>query len=108
MKREWIEGYQDICEELESLYLALQAAEAAGPFQALHTATKYGGRVRELTAMKTGAERFVLALPWGKRKLARMVMKHGPHWDVVRREMHSMKSPNALRMEFSRLFENNL
>ena len=108
MNRKWIEDYQNICEELESLYQALETAERASPFQAMEMATKYGGRVKELTANKTAAEKFVRALPWGKRKLARTVMKHGPHWDLVRREMHSMKSPDALRMEFSRLFENNL
>lgn len=108
MNRKWIEDYPNICEELESLYQALQMAEEASPFLALDMATQHGGRVRELTANKTAAEKFVWSLPWDKRKLAQAVMKHGPHWDLVRREMHSMKSPDALRMEFSRLFENNL
>ena len=41
-----------------------------------------------------------------KRRLVRCVMQHGRRWNVIRRLMGGDKSPDAVRMEFERIFKN--
>lgn len=86
MTRELLQRYADICEEL-------------------HDIEKTGRSDFILAGEKAEIEAFAAALPYGKRKLVRAVMKHGTCWDVVRREIHSHKSADALRMEFNRIFD---
>ena len=105
MTKELLERHADTCEEigeLERQWKALPLREMLS-FQEQH-----GERMAQVVASKMETEAFAGSLPWDKRKLVRAVMKHGPRWDLVRREIHSMKSPDALRMEYNRIFENNL
>lgn len=106
MTKEMLERYCDTCEEIHALDKEADSAKGFGESQRvvfLH-AERYGRLVEE----KRQVEAFVWSLPWGKRILVQAVMRYGPHWDVIRREIHSMKSANALRMEYNRIFENNL
>lgn len=93
MTKEFLEQYPDICGELEEIQ--------SSDFGLIRNEKKAG----KLICDKIAIEAFISTLPWGKRKLVKAVLKHGPRWDVVRRELHSLKSPDALRMEYSRIFQ---
>lgn len=86
MTKELLQRYADICEELRDI-------------------EKAGGSDSILSREKAEIEAFAAALPYGKRKLVRAVMKHGTCWDVVRREIHSHKSADAVRKEYERIFK---
>lgn len=89
MTKELLGQYQNICDKLKHIY-------ANQP--------PYNGEALKLLMQKNEIEAFVDSLPWEKQKLVRAVMQHGTRWDVVRREIHSLKSADALRMEFNRIF----
>ena len=91
MTKELLKQYPDICAEIEELKAkdnaavsdVVQASADEFPFN-LHSVTVRGYR---------------------PQKLARCVMKYGTRWKVIMREMGGYKSPEALRLEFSRIFK---
>lgn len=85
MTKDMLTRYPDICGEL-------------------HEIEETGRSDHILASEKAEIEAFVAALPYRKRKLAQAVMKHGTRWDVIRREIGSHKSADAVRMEFNRIF----
>ena len=118
MTKGLLEQYPDICAEIEELKAkdnaavsdVVQASADEFPFN-LHSVTvqgllnpKHAERIRELEVQKAEVEAFVGRLAYRPQKLARCVMKHGTRWNVIMREMGGYKSPDALRMEFSRIF----
>lgn len=107
MIKEQVESYHDDREELQALKEGIARAHQQDPAEAFPLGLDVHKRL-VLLAERTGeTEAFAASLPWGKRKLVQAVMKYGTRWDVVRRELHSAKSPDALRMEYGRIFEKN-
>lgn len=106
MTKEEVSKYSEICGELDDINYEIAQAEAAKTLWVLPC--DYIARSSELACNKIKVEAYVKCLPWKQRRLAKAVMKYGPRWDVVRRELHSSKSPDALRMEYNRIFENKL
>lgn len=86
MTKDLIEQYPDICGEL-------------------HDIEKTGRSDYILSSEKAEIEAFAAALPYRKRKLVHAVMKHGTRWDVIRREIGSHKSADAVRKEYERIFK---
>lgn len=105
MTKELLEQYPDICGERKFLMDEIAEADKVNSIAAFSLRLKNANRIAELSAKKNSVEAFLDALPWGKRRLVRAVLKCGTRWDVVRRELHSFKSPDALRMEYSRIFQ---
>lgn len=106
MTKELFEQYRDICGEVKELEDALAHMEGNPQFSREYY--RYLASWNGLMDKKTQIEAFANSLSWSKRALAKAVMKHGPRWDVVRREIGSSKSADAIRMEYSRLFVNKL
>lgn len=106
MTKELFERYQDICGEVKSLEDTLTHMQGNPQFSREYCS--YLAKWNELMEKKIKIEAFADSLRWSKRVLAKAVMKHGTQWDVVRREIGSCKSVDAIRMEYSRLFVNNL
>lgn len=117
MTREQLEDYPNIVAEIADLqeYLhtvvgdTVQDGSSGYPHPVLIRGLPAGERERQriqcLTAQKIEIEQFVDGLPTAKeRRLARSVMKHGPRWEVIRRELHSCKSADAVRMAYCRMF----
>ena len=50
-------------------------------------------------------ERFILSRGDEEQELLRAVAKHGTRWDVVRREIGTWKSPDAVRKRYERIFK---
>lgn len=86
MTKELLEQYPDICGELNDI-------------------EKTGRSDYILAGEKAEIEAFVAALPYRKRKLVQAVMKHGTRWNVIRREIRSHKSADAVRKEYERIFK---
>lgn len=89
MTKDLLEQYPHICGELKEL----------------EQKNSFPKRRDMLQQQKMQIEAFAESLPWVKRRLVLAVMKHGAHWDVVRREINSYKSADAVRMEFNRIFQ---
>lgn len=89
MTKDLLEQYPDICGELKDL-------------EQKNSSPK---RREMLQQQKEEIEAFAESLPWVKRRLVLAVMKHGTRWEVVRREINSYKSADAVRMEFNRIFQ---
>lgn len=106
MTKELFEQYRDICGEVKDLEDAI--ADMEGNPQFSREYLSYLTRWNEQMEKKIQIEAFADSLRWSKRVLAKAVMKHGPRWDVVRREIGSYKSAEAVRKEYGRLFMNNL
>lgn len=105
MTKQALEQYADQREELEELKDQISQAHQRTPGAMLPLGIEVHKRLVSLAEQTAQVEAFAAALPWSKRKLVQAVMKHGTRWDVIRRELHSYKSPDALRMEYTRIFE---
>ncbi len=105
MTKAELEQYQDICGELAELEQRLAGARQRTPACAVALSAVLGERRQELFRRKAEIEAFASSLPWGKRQLVRAVMRHGHRWDVVRWEIQSYKSPDAVRKEYERIFK---
>ena len=123
MTKELLEQYPDICAELRGL-----EAEAATVYSDIVTGSRtefpYTMRTVQicgtapvspetaaymelLRQQKAEIEDFADSLTSPrKRRLVRCVMQHGRRWNVIRRLMGGDKSPDAVRMEFERIFKN--
>lgn len=123
MIKELLEQYPDICAELRGL-----EAEAATVYSDIVTGSRtefpYTMRTVQicgtapvspetaaymelLRQQKAEIEDFADSLTSPrKRRLVRCVMQHGRRWNVIRRLMGGDKSPDAVRMEFERIFKN--
>lgn len=95
MTKELVAQYRNICDKLE--YLKANCSEIYFP--------RYNGEFHRLLMQKGEIESFAESLPWDKQKLVRAVMKNGTRWDVVRMEIHSYKSADAVRKEYERIFK---
>lgn len=113
MEKEWVIHYKDLCEEIADLSRpvsdTVRGSQDSFPWSArtFTVAGRTPGELERLDALRQrrqAVEDFVGALPWPKRKLARAVMEYGAKWDVVRWAIRSTKSPDALRVEFDRIF----
>ena len=89
MTKNLLEQYPHICGELKDL----------------EQNNRFPKRREKLQQQKAQIEAFAESLPWVKRRLVQAVMKHGTRWDVVRREMESYKSADAVRKEYERIFK---
>jgi len=89
MTKKLLEQYPNICGELAEL-------------QTRHV---FNDRQKELSAQRREIEQFVCSLPWEKRTLVQCVLTHGTKWDVVRREIGSLKSADAVRKDYERIFK---
>jgi hypothetical protein len=120
MTREQFEDYPNIVAEIADLqeYLhtvvgdTVQDGSSGYPHPILIRGLPAGDaerrRIKTLTAQKAEIEQFVGSLTTAKeRRLARAVMTHGPRWGVIRRELHSCKSTDAVRMAYCRMFTKN-
>lgn len=105
MTKAELERYRDICGELEELEESISRLRENDPAAAMIVSMQNCGRRNALFMRKNEIEAFASSLPWSKRQLVRAVMKHGPRWDVVRREIQSYKSPDAVRKEYERIFK---
>lgn len=120
MTKELLEQYPDICEEIRELEEdsrsivtdTVSASMEEYPYSQ-HTVTIRGvrpqnnaERLEDFRRQKAEIEAFVAGLPLPKQRLCRAVMRHGARWNLVRRSLRSYKSPDALRVEFSRFFKN--
>ena len=114
MDKETVLHYRDYCEEIAEITRIVQdTVKGSSPEfpYTLHTIKLEGGRPRSqerldwLRAQKAAVEEFLATLAWPKKKLVRAVMKYGTRWQLVQWELRSDKSPDALRMEFERIFE---
>ncbi|WOC33039.1 MULTISPECIES: hypothetical protein [Caproicibacterium] len=117
MTREQLEDYPNIVAEIADLqeYLhtvvgdTVQDGSSGYPhsilIRGLPAGEKERQRIKALAAQKIEIEQFVDGLPTAReRRLARAVMKYGTRWDVIRRELHSAKSADAVRMAYCRIF----
>ena len=59
---------------------------------------QYRGELAEI-------ERFILSHSDEEQELLRAVAKHGTRWDIVRREIGTWKSPDAVRKRYERIFK---
>lgn len=107
MTKKLLEQYSDKRGELEDLKKKISQAHQQNPGEAFPLGMEAHKRLVELAEETNRIEAFAASLPWSKRRLAEAVMKYGTRWDVVRRELHSYKSADALRMEYNRIFEKN-
>lgn len=105
MKKKALEQYADRKGEMEELKNQIVQAHQQNPAEVFPLGLDAHKRLIRLIEQTAQVEKFAAALPWSKRKLAQAVMKHGTRWDVVRRELGSYKSADALRMEYNRIFE---
>lgn len=103
MTKELFERYRDICGEVQDLEGRMACVEGGRSREHARLLARWN----EWMEKKIEIETFADSLPWSKRVLARAVMKHGTRWNVVRREIGSYKSPDALRVEYNRIFEKN-
>lgn len=94
--------YSEICGELSELSAALERGHFPENSPQWLACSQ---RVGQLRSEKMEADNYANSLPWNKRRLVMAVMKHGPRWDLVRREIHSYKSADAVRMEYNRIFQ---
>ncbi|MBE6723144.1 MAG: hypothetical protein E7572_11855 [Ruminococcaceae bacterium] len=117
MTREQLEDYPNIVAEIADLqeYLhtvvgdTVQDGSSGYPrpilIRGLPAGERERRRIQALTAQKAEIEQFVDGLLTAKeRRLARAVMKHGARWEVIRRELHSSGSADAVRKAFCRMF----
>ncbi len=105
MTKEALEQYADKREELEELKRQVIQAHRECPEEVFPLGLKMHRRLVSLAEQAAKTEKFAAGLPWSKRRLVQAVMKYGTRWDVIRREIHSGKSPDALRKEYVRIFE---
>ncbi|NBJ89862.1 hypothetical protein [Acutalibacter sp. 1XD8-36] len=89
MTKDLLEKYPCICGELKDL----------------EQKNSFPKRREKLQQQKTQIEAFAESLPWVKRRLVLAVMKHGTRWDIIRREIESQKSADAVRKEYERIFK---
>lgn len=87
MTKELLEQYPDICGERDYLMNEIDEADKLDALTAFSLRLKNASKIAELSAKKASVETFLNALPWGKRRLVRAVLKCGTRWDVVRREL---------------------
>lgn len=120
MTREQLEDYPNIVAEIADLqdYLhtvvgdTVQDGSSGYPrpilIRGLPVGDKEHKRIQVLTAQKNAIEEFVEGLPTVKeRRLAHAVMRHGARWEVIRRELKSNRSADAVRMAYCRMFTKN-
>ncbi len=105
MTKALVEGYHDNREEWEELREKVRAAQLEQPEEVFPLGMEAHRRLLQLAESLERAQAFAESLPFGKRKLVQAVMKHGTRWDVIRRELHSYKSSDALRKEYNRIFK---
>lgn len=114
MTKELLEQYPDICAKIEELKRPLKDTVLGSspnfPYTQ-HPIPIFGFNVDRSAQMAVLERRrdeikaFIEELPLSKRRLVQAVIKYGTKWNVVRRALDSDKSPNALRMEYERIFE---
>lgn len=90
MTKELLEQYPDICGELSEMEMKENGIS--------HRASVLINQKREI-------DRFIESLPWRKQMLVVKALQYERRWDVVRRELGSWKSGDALRKEYERIFE---
>ena len=114
MTKELLEQYPDICAEIERLGRPVKDTVSGSspefPYTQ-HPITVFGfntertAKKAHLEKLRDEIEAFRDSLPLPKQRLVGAVMKYGTKWNVVRRVLDSGKSPDALRVEYGRIFE---
>lgn len=90
MTKELLEQYPDICGELSEMEMKEEGISR---------------QASVLLNQKKEIDRFIESLPWRKQILVIKALQCDKRWDVVRRELGSWKSGDALRKEYERIFE---
>lgn len=114
MTKELLEQYPDICAKIEELGRPLRDTVSGSspnfPYTQ-HTITVVGlntdraAQKAVLEKQRDEIDAFIARLPLPKQRLVQAVIKYGTRWNVVRRVLDSNKSPDALRVEYGRIFE---
>lgn len=116
MEKEKVIRYKELCEEYQDAKrVVLDSVHGSSTeFPWGMRTYKLEGRLPQkseyleyLQAQIKEVEDFIPTLPWSKRKLAKAVMKYGTKWQIIKWALKSDKSPDALRVEFDRIFEKN-
>ncbi len=115
MTKELLEQYSDICAKIEELGRPLKdTVSGSSPVfpYTQHSITVFGFNTDRSAQMdvfekqRDEIDAFIAKLPLPKQRLVQAVIKYGTKWNVVRRALDSSKSPDALRVEYERIFKN--
>ena len=112
MTKEQFKRYPFICRQVRKLSQPVQDTVMTsskefpwGPHITAISGQQNSELLRQYLAEKQEIEAFINAHKDEEKELLRAVAKHGTRWDVVRREIGTWKSPDAVRKRYDRIFK---
>lgn len=111
MEKAEFEKYPYLCRQIERLSQpvtdTVQGSASEPPYQlrtySIHGATK-SALVEKLKAEKEAIEKWIEGKSPEEQELLLAVSKHGTRWNVVRRDIGTWRSPDAVRKQYERIF----
>lgn len=112
MTKEQFERYSFICRQIRKLSQPVQDTVMTsskdfpwGPHITAISGQQDSELLRQYKAEKQEIEAFINAHEDEEKELLQAVAKYGTRWDIVRRDIESWKSPDAVRKKYERLFK---
>ena len=112
MEKKQFERYPFLCRQIDKLSRSVMdtvLGSSPEPPYGLHTIRVTGAadseKLREYKEEKKEIDTWISSFPEEDQELLRAVAKYGTRWDVVRREIGSWKSADAVRKRFERFFK---
>lgn len=112
MDKKQFEKYSFLCRQIDKLSLpvmdTVQGSSPEPPY-GLHTIRVSGSqdseKLRCYKEEKKEIDTWIASFPEEDQELLKAVAKYGTHWDIIRREIGSWKSPDAVRKRYERIFK---
>lgn len=112
MTKEQFERYPFICRQIRKLSQPVQDTVMMsskefpwGPHITAISGQQDSELLRQYRAEKQEIEAFINSHKDEEKELLQAVAKYGTRWDIVRRDIESWKSPDAVRKKYERLFK---
>lgn len=112
MDKKQFEKYSFLCRQIDKLSRPVMdtvLGSSPEPPYGLHTIRVTGAadseKLRKYKEEKKEIDTWISSFPEEDQELLRAVAKYGTRWDVVRREIGSWKSADAVRKRFERFFK---
>lgn len=112
MEKKQFERYPFLCRQIDKLSRPVMdtvLGSSPEPPYGLHTIRVTGAadseKLRRYKEEKKEIDTWIASFPEEDQELLKAVAKYGTRWDVVRREIGTWKSPDAVRKRYERIFK---
>ena len=112
MEKKQFERYPFLCRQIDKLSRPVMdtvLGSSPEPPYGLHTIRVTGAadgeKLRKYKEEKEEIDTWISSSREEDQELLRAVAKYGTRWDVVRREIGTWKSPDAVRKRYERIFK---